>query len=106
MAIDIGRIAYQAYMGNDENIKVYDVRDGFLWEDLTKEEQDAWRKAACAVWDYLADCQEEMDNDPIVGMQVVSPEGLPVKETVVTLSKQASQSLEICGQIPPCSQKK
>jgi hypothetical protein len=48
--IDIGRIAHQAYLNRSETNCICVDR---CWEDLTQEEQGAWRAAACAVAQYL-----------------------------------------------------
>lgn len=54
MAIDIGRIAYQAYCDyvNDELDK---------WEHLGKLEQDGWRHASVAVLKYIGEEQNKKD---------------------------------------------
>lgn len=46
MALDIGQVAYQAYVDS------WDGKDNFpfpKWEELEKDECDAWRHAAVAV---------------------------------------------------------
>ena len=59
MAIDIGRIAYQAYCKKLED----DECDCDLskWEDLGKISQDAWRHAAVAVSQYLDEEREKYE---------------------------------------------
>jgi hypothetical protein len=52
MAIDIGRIAYQAYVENKDGSSYYETKLT-KWEDLGKVECDAWRHAACAVLQYI-----------------------------------------------------
>lgn len=67
MAIDIGRIAYQAYAEGVDNI-AHNGNQLPKWEGLGKISQDAWRHAAVAVSQYLDQCREEMEEDPeIVG---------------------------------------
>jgi hypothetical protein len=56
MAIDIGRIAYQAYLSSKGE-------DLPRWEDLGKIGQDAWRHAACAVLDYIDEEREKLDEE-------------------------------------------
>ena len=60
MAIDIGRIAYQAYDDYiNKNVPCHPLK----WEDLGKVPQDAWRHAAVAVSQYLEECRKEMEED-------------------------------------------
>ena len=47
MAIDIGRVGYEAYAESTGN-KTYDGRDMPKWEELTQRIQDAWRHAGVA----------------------------------------------------------
>jgi hypothetical protein len=58
MAIDIGLIAYQAYVENMYGGTAYEAKV-VEWKDLGKKGQDAWRHAACAVSDYLNDFSKE-----------------------------------------------
>lgn len=58
MALDIGRVAYQAYI---------DELNGWAlaeWEKLSKVQQDAWRAAAVAVSQYLNEQRELMEKHP------------------------------------------
>jgi hypothetical protein len=52
MAIDIERIAFEAY-GVSVGGKTYDGKDIPKWENVGKKVQDAWRAAAVAVANYL-----------------------------------------------------
>jgi len=52
MAIDIGRIAFEAY-GVSVGGKTYNGKDIPKWEDVGKKVQDAWRAAAVAVLQYV-----------------------------------------------------
>lgn len=54
MAIDIGRIAYAAYI---EQLKATHLNP---WEKLGQVQQDAWRHAAVAVSQYLNQERERM----------------------------------------------
>ena len=61
--IDIGRIAYQSYiehLTSDEYKKW-----GEKWEEIGKLQQDAWRKAACAVLEYIDQSKAELDDEII-----------------------------------------
>lgn len=49
MAIDIGRIAFQAH---ENYINKDNLREPELWEEIGKERQDAWRSAAVAVLQF------------------------------------------------------
>ena len=60
MAIDIGRIAYQAHV--DHLAKEVPIDTSlYKWEDLGKLHQDAWRHAACAVLQYIDKSMREHD---------------------------------------------
>ena len=59
--IDIGRIAYQAYVESKDGSSYYETKLT-KWEDLGKKEQDAWRKAACAVLEYVDQAKKDMDD--------------------------------------------
>jgi hypothetical protein len=62
MAIDIGRIAYQAYVNQ---IKKARGSARFLkWSDLNKEECDAWRSVGIAVMQHMDECQKQMEENP------------------------------------------
>jgi hypothetical protein len=50
MAIDIGRVAHKAYLNKSNTSCLCFDR---AWEDLSHNEQDAWRHAAVAVAQYL-----------------------------------------------------
>jgi hypothetical protein len=50
MALDIGRIAFQAHQ---DYLNKVNYREPELWEEIGKERQDAWRQAACAVLEYI-----------------------------------------------------
>jgi hypothetical protein len=63
MAIDIGRIVHQAYR---EQSKTNCICIDRAWEDLPKQEADAWRHAACAVLKYLDQCKQDME-DGVIG---------------------------------------
>jgi hypothetical protein len=65
MAIDIGRIAYQAYVENMYGSSCYEAKVT-EWEDLGKRGQDAWRHAAVAVSQYLNEERKRMKEDPEV----------------------------------------
>lgn len=56
MAIDIGRIAFQAYKDEANTVTSN-------WEDLDKRHQDAWRKAAIAVLQYIDSQKSEPEID-------------------------------------------
>lgn len=56
MALDIGRIAYQAHSDHVSEDKLLPK-----WENVGKVEQDAWRLAACAVLDYIHDCESNRE---------------------------------------------
>jgi hypothetical protein len=64
MAIDIGRIAYMAYV---EQLKATHLNP---WEKLGQTQQDAWRHAAVAVSQYLRKEHERIDtetpDDPVI----------------------------------------
>jgi hypothetical protein len=60
MAIDIGRIAYQAYVDQLVEHDVSAAPD--KWEDVGKFRQDAWRHAAVAVLQYIRKEQELLDS--------------------------------------------
>lgn len=50
--IDIGRVAYEAYVVNLNTV----LKLGFYvpkWEHIGKDQQDSWRAAACGVWRAL-----------------------------------------------------
>lgn len=64
MAIDIGRIAYQAYSDGVSGI-AYDGSDLPKWEKLGKISQDAWRHAAVAVLEYIHEERKDLDKDII-----------------------------------------
>ena len=65
MALDIGRVAYQAYV--DTLIKQNCDCDLSEWKEMGQYEQDAWRHAAVAVAQYLDEektkCEIEKDED-------------------------------------------
>ena len=64
MALDIGRIAYQAW---SDEMDSKSCPEGFIaskWEELNKIEQDAWRLSALAVMRYIDKCHFDMKNDP------------------------------------------
>jgi hypothetical protein len=64
MALDIGRIAYQAWSDKMDSLS---CPEGFIaskWEELNQMEQDAWRASACAVLRYMDKCFFEMKNNP------------------------------------------
>jgi hypothetical protein len=63
MAIDIGRIAYQAYANNVDNIS-YHGNPLPKWEDLGKIAQDAWRHAAVAVSQYIDKSRKDLEENP------------------------------------------
>lgn len=63
MAIDIGRIAYQAYVESIDGGSYYDTKLT-KWEDLGQPGQNAWRHAAVAVSQYLDKCRKEMEENP------------------------------------------
>lgn len=70
MAIDIGRIAFQAYRDQVGCI-TYDGKVIPPWEEVGKKVQDGWRAAAVAVLQYIDQERERMatedPNDPIEG---------------------------------------
>ena len=61
MALDIGRIAYDAH---DKYVSQHNREMRSKWEDVGKVEQDAWRHAAVAVLDCIHQCEEDMKKDP------------------------------------------
>ncbi len=61
MALDIGRIAYQARI---DYVSQFNRELHPKWEEIGKIEQDAWRLAACAVLNHSRKCEEEMKNNP------------------------------------------
>jgi len=65
MALDIGRIAFEAY-AESVGGKTYDGKDIPKWESVGKTVQDGWRHAAVAVSQYLNKCKSDMD-DGIIG---------------------------------------
>ena len=65
MAIDIGRIAYQAYAEGVDNIS-YHGNALPKWEELGKISQDAWRHAAVAVSQYLDKSRKNMEDPEVV----------------------------------------
>ena len=57
MAIDIGRINYQAYCDQ--------LKDNLpKWEEIGQKQQDAWRHSAVAVLQYIREAQKQMEEDP------------------------------------------
>lgn len=58
MALDIGRVAYQAYI---DELNGWALQE---WEKLSKVQQDAWRAAAVAVSKYLNEQRELMEKHP------------------------------------------
>jgi hypothetical protein len=62
MAIDIGRIAYQAYCENIYDGTCCDVMP-LDWKDLGKRGQDAWRHAAVAVLQYIDKERRQLEID-------------------------------------------
>ncbi len=56
MAIDIGRIGYQAYL---EQLNATHLPP---WEKIGKVQQDAWRHAGVAILQYI---KKEEDSDDI-----------------------------------------
>lgn len=61
MALDIGRIAYQAYLQSLSESSITEFVHA-PWEQLGKIDQDAWRHSAVAVSQYLTQCEEDMKN--------------------------------------------
>lgn len=61
MAIDIGRIAYQAYTESmlNQMPRICTLK----WEDIGKIEQDAWRHAAVAVLQYIDKERKQLELD-------------------------------------------
>lgn len=55
MALDIGRIAFEAW---SEDIDDQPSK----WEALNKKHQDAWRHAAVAVLKYIDSCKDLPDD--------------------------------------------
>lgn len=53
MAIDIGRIAYTAYKTFLEEKDPDKWRTAPAWEDLPREEMDAWRHTGVAVIQHI-----------------------------------------------------
>jgi hypothetical protein len=64
MALDIGRIAFEAYATSVRHT-TYQGNTMPKWEALDKDAQDGWRHAACAVLDYMERSEEEMKNGVI-----------------------------------------
>jgi hypothetical protein len=64
MAIDIGRIAYQAYSDAIQKTSKSVDKDYLYWEDLHKEECDSWRHAAVAVLKYIEESKRQMEENP------------------------------------------
>ena len=65
MAIDIGRIAYEAYTSHtltSQNIRGDKLRK---WEEIGQE-QNAWRHAACAVLKYIDQAKQDIE-DGVIG---------------------------------------
>lgn len=65
MALDIGRIAFEAYAKQVHHV-TYHGDTMPKWEALDKTAQDGWRHAACAVLDYMDVCKKEME-DGVIG---------------------------------------
>jgi len=64
MAIDIGRIAYEAYcLGINKQITDKNL---LKWENMGKTIQDAWRSAACAVLDYIDDEKRKLRDEYLI----------------------------------------
>jgi hypothetical protein len=61
MAIDIGRIGFEAY-AKQVGGKTYDGKDIPKWEDVGKVVQDGWRAAGVAVLQYIDKERERMAN--------------------------------------------
>jgi hypothetical protein len=64
MAIDIGRMAYEAYVKNMYGGSCYEAKV-VEWKDLGKRGQDAWRHAAVAVSQYLDQAKQDMEDEVI-----------------------------------------
>lgn len=62
MAIDIGRIAFQAY-SDEMGGKTYDGKDIPKWENVGQKVQDAWRAAGVAVLRYIDDERKQLKKD-------------------------------------------
>lgn len=60
MAIDIGLIAYDAYIKS----LAKNPSDVLTWQELGPNGRNAWRDAACAVLDYMDDCKKQMEEHP------------------------------------------
>lgn len=59
MAIDIGRIAYQAWKDSIDE-QEWSIRLLKNWEDIGQVEQNAWRASAVAVLNHIDDERERM----------------------------------------------
>ena len=60
MALDIGRIGFEAYSVSVGG-KTYDGKDIPKWEDVGQRVQDAWRAAGIAILQYIDREQYEKD---------------------------------------------
>lgn len=58
MALDVGRVAYEAYV---KEMDLFSIEMFLPWEELTKVQQDGWRSAAVAVLQYIDKEQKNMD---------------------------------------------
>jgi hypothetical protein len=65
MALDIGRVAYEAYAQHIKETLIGECKFEAPWEDMGKISQDAWRKAGVAVEQYLEQAKKDMDNGVI-----------------------------------------
>lgn len=61
MAIDIGRIAYQAYV--EKMMRTHSLDYFCRWEGLMQREKDAWRHAAVAVLQYIDQAKQDIEDD-------------------------------------------
>ena len=66
MAIDIARIAYQKHFDMMHGMNKENNRGLSTWEQLDKDECDAWRAAAVAVIQYI-DKQRGLIGSGLIG---------------------------------------
>ncbi len=62
MAIDIGRIAFQAH---EDYLNKDNYREPELWEEIGKGRQDAWRAAGVAIIQHIDQERADLDADSL-----------------------------------------
>jgi hypothetical protein len=65
MALDIGRVAYQAYVKHIRETLISEFSFEAPWEAMGKISQDAWRQAGVAVMLYLEQEKNNMEDGAV-----------------------------------------